>query len=168
MIKRIIRVSMRVLIALFSLASALPAQDQAGSRLWLDLNATIGSDPAAQIHLAPTGCWEGLLMSVRSGTTPSNSSNPAAPSRRRRMAQATVEVWDFALPEESLRHEAFRLFREDLLLSIKENWRFAPPTHGQIDAAIRGGGNGAGSDMAMVQSLQQRFNQLPPNGSPVK
>lgn len=167
MIKWIILILMRVLIALLSLAPALAAQTQVGSRLLLDLNTTIGSDPAAEIRLAPTGCWEGLLLGLTSGTA-SRPRTPAAPSRRRRMAEATVEVWDFALPEESTHHQTFRLFQVDLLLSIKENWRFAPPTHGQIDAAIRGGGHGAGSDMAMVQSLQQRFNRLPPNPSSIK
>jgi hypothetical protein len=159
---------MRVLIVWFALASVLPAQDKADSRLWLDLYTTLGSELFEQIYLTPTGCWKGLLMNRTSGTALSKPPIPAASSRRRRKAEATVEVWDFALPEESTRYQGFRLFKEDLLLSIKENWRFAPPTHGQIDAAIRGGGNGAGSDMAMVQSLQQRFNQLPPHGSPVK
>lgn len=168
MAKRTIIVSMRALIALIPLASTLLAQDMPRPRLWLDLSTTISSDPTAKIHLVPDGSWKGMLKSMTSGHAASNSRIPATPSRRHRRAEATVEVWDFALPEESLRHESFRLFRGDLLLSIKRNWPFAPPSHGQIDAAIRGGGNGTGSDMLMVQSLQQRFNRLPPNGSPVK
>jgi hypothetical protein len=157
-IKGGIIVSMRVLIALGSLASALLAQGQAGLRLRLDLNSTIGLDTAAQIQLVPMGSWKGLMAGAISGTVTPNASIRHAPSRPHRMAEATVEVWDFALPEESLRHETFRLFKEDLLLSIKRNWSFAPPSHGRIDLAIRGGdGKGGGTDMAMVQSLQQRF-----------
>ena len=168
-IRENIIVFMRVLIPVFAFASVVLAQGQAGPPPWLDLSTAIGSDAATQIHLVPTGSWKGLMLSVKSGTAPSNSSTRTTPSRRRRKAEATVEVWDFALPEESLRHEAFRLFREDLLLDIKRNWPLAPPSHGQIDLAIRGGdGMGGGTDMAMVQSLQTRFNRLPPNGSPVK
>jgi len=84
------------------------------------------------------------------------------------MPEATVEVWAFSFCE-SPREETFRLFREALLQSLQALWRFTPASHASIDAAIRAGnGRGGGGDMAMVQSLQQRFNALPPNGSPVR
>jgi hypothetical protein len=45
---------------------------------------------------------------------------------------------------------------------------FGQDSFPSLDMAIRGGGTaGMGSDMAMVQSLQQHFNRLPPSGSPV-
>lgn len=77
-----------------------------------------------------------------------------------------MEVWDVAF-HETRHQETFRLFMTGLLLSIRSHWRLAPPSHGRIDAGIRAGGYGAGADMAMVQSLQQRFNQLPPVASPL-
>ncbi|MBI1751714.1 MAG: hypothetical protein HY014_11890 [Acidobacteria bacterium] len=139
----------------------LAAQGPSAEALALGGRPPLGSDPAAQIQLVPTGSWAGLMLSV--------TAKPALapPPRRRRMAEATVEVWDVAF-RETPRQETFRLFREALLQSIRGIWRFAPPSHGRIDAGIRAGnGSGTGTDVAMVQSLQQRFNSLPPNGSPV-
>lgn len=156
---------MRIIIALVAFAFALAAQSQAGPHLWLNLNTDIGSDSMAQIRLAPKGCWEGLLLSVAAAAAPQP---PAPSSRRGRVAETTVEVWDVVFQETRFQ-ETFRLFRDHLLQSIQQNWQFAPPSHGRIDASIRArDGSGAGTDMAMVQSLQQRFNALPPNGSPVR
>lgn len=127
----------------------------------LEARMPLGADPAAQIRLVPPGSWAGLMLSA--------AAKPAAPpaSRRRRVAEATVEVWDVAF-RESPRQETFRLFREALIQSIRGIWRFAPPSHARIDAGIRAGdGRGGGTDAAMVRSMQQRFNSLPPNGSPV-
>ncbi|WLT31217.1 hypothetical protein [Geothrix sp. PMB-07] len=127
----------------------------------LDVRPQLGIDPAAQIQLVPAGSWAGLMLSV--------TTQPIHPpaSRRRRVAEATVEVWDVAF-RETPRQETFRLFREALIQSLRGIWRLAPPSHSRIDASIRAGnGSGAGTDTAMVQSLQQRFNSLPPNGSPV-
>ena len=144
---------MKALLMLL-LAPALWAQEPGTSTLGLG---------TAPIDLAPPGCRERLLLSLTQGaTTPKQK--PKASKCRRPVPEATVEVWDFAF-QETLTHETFRLFQEQLLLSIRENWRFAPPSHGRIDLAIQAGG--AGSDMKMAQSLQQRFNRLPPNGSPV-
>lgn len=134
---------------------------RASEPLKLDVHTKLQSDPATQIHLVPTGCWTGLMLSATTHPT------CVSPSRRR-LAEATVEVWDVAFREIS-RQETFRLFKEALFLSLRTMWRFAPPSHSRIDAAIRAGnGSGAGTDLSMVQSLQQRFNGLPPNGSPVQ
>lgn len=162
---------MRFLLFCCFLVPGLLAGGEADPCLKLAFSPSLGVDPTAEIHLIPSGSLKGLWLRLGAETrdlAPDPSSTPTTPARRHRMAQATVEVWDFALPEEPPRQQTFRLFREVLLLSIKDNWRFAPPSHGHIDAAIRGGGNGAGADMAMVKSLQQRFNSLPPNGSPVR
>jgi hypothetical protein len=88
-----------------------------------------------------------------------------------RTGEATVEVWDITF-HETLREETFRLFRDDLLVSIARALAQPISSNGQIDFAIIGGyiashGSAAGVDMAMVQSLQTRFNSLPPAGSPV-
>jgi hypothetical protein len=153
---------MRRSVILLSLASSLGAQDPTGTNLHLDLSTDLGSDPTAKVRLVPSGCWAGLMLSATARAT------PPMPSRRQRVAEATVEVWDIAY-HETRSQETFRLFKENLLLSIRAMWRFAPASHGQIDAAIRGGdGKGGSTDMAMVRSLVQRFNQLPPEGSPVK
>lgn len=154
-----------MVLVLMSLAPALAAQGQGGLQVGLDRHMALGSETPAEIPLTPKGCWEGLLLSVAAATTP----HPAAPpSGQRRVAEATVEVWDVVF-QETRSQETFRLFRDQLLLSIRQNWRFAPPSHGRIEAGIRAGdGRGGGTDMAMTQSLQQRFNALPPNGSPLR
>jgi hypothetical protein len=154
---------MKPLVFLF-LAPALWGQQAQG--LSQPFTSPFGQDSFPSLELAPTGRWEGLLLSVTEGAA-ATVQKPKASKRRRQVPEATVEVWDFAYQEPPAQ-ETFRLFREQLLLSIRSNWRFAPPSHGRIDLAIRGGGTaGMGSDMAMVQSLQQRFNRLPPSGSPV-
>ena len=150
-------VGMKPLVLLL-LAPALGAQQP--------FTSSLGQEPVTRIDLAPAGCWEGLLLSARQGVSVP-SQKPKA-SERTRIPEATVEILDFAY-QETRAQETFRLFREQLLLNIRENWRFAPPSHGRMDLAIRGSGlPGKGNDLAMVQSLHQRFNRLPPHGSPAQ
>jgi hypothetical protein len=156
---------MRKLIFLLLFPIVLFAQRQTVEKPVLNFNTTLGTDPVSQIHLVTPGCWNGLMMATTGTVLTSNLPNKKSNSHLHRIPEATVEVRDF-LFEEPIDKQTFRLFMKDLLLCIKQNWQFAPATHGQIDAAIRA--NGGGTDMAMVQSLQQRFNRLPPNGSPVK
>ncbi len=118
-------------------------------------------DPASRIRLAPKGCWEGLLLSSTSATPPT----------RKRKNEAIVEVWDVAF-HETPRQTTFRLFRDALLQDIAQALALPLASYAQQDMAIVGGyvarhGSGAGVDNVMVQALQNRFNALPPNGSPV-
>lgn len=151
---------MRIPVCLL-VASALVAQESASIPA-LVLTTDLGGDPTASILLAPRGCWEGLLLGSRM-----SHSSKAKP----RSGEATVEVWDIAF-HETQREQTFRLFRDDLLLSLARALAQPIPSNGQIDFAIVGGyiathGSAAGVDMAVVQSLQTRFNALPPAGSPV-
>ncbi|MBK9797839.1 MAG: hypothetical protein IPP58_15435 [Holophagaceae bacterium] len=127
----------------------------------LDLRPELGADPAGLIRLAPTGCWDGLFR----GLAP----RPAA-AHPRRLGEATVEVLDF-LPLDWGRHEALlehrALFRERLLkafalpppklqsLELSEIMQSDPTQPQKLD-------------LTKVKSMQDRFNRLPPGGSPVK
>ena len=133
-----------------------------GRGLTLNLKTALEEDPASRILLAPKGCWDGLLL---------RSTAPSPPVRKRKN-EATVEVWDVAF-HESPRQETFRLFREALLLDIAQALALPLTSYAQQDLAIIGGyvarhGSAAGVDNAVVQALQNRFNALPPNGSPVR
>jgi hypothetical protein len=151
---------MRILFS-FLLPLSLAAQG-AGKDLDLDLRTRLGTDPLAAITLMLPGCWNGLLLG--SSTAPVKQTRRSTPGR-------TVEVWDFALRESTL-ETGFRLLRADLREKLSRAWEAPPPVHGQIELGILSGtvaaqGNLVGVDQTIVLSLQERFNQLPPNGSPV-
>jgi hypothetical protein len=127
----------------------------------LELRTRLGSDPLARIQLAPQGCF-----------LPATAQDPA-PKTRQHTGEATVEVWDFALRDESPREAGFRLFFGDLRQRLSRALAVPLPDHGQTELAILAGcvasqGNTVGVDMIMVQSLQERFNRCPPNGSPAR
>lgn len=147
-------------------ASLLVAQEPAAIPT-LDLRTDLGGDAMARILLAPRGCWEGLLLSAQAA----RGAKPQSRSRTR-SGEATVEVWDVTF-HETPRETTFRLFRDALLASIAQALKLPMPSHGKIDLAILGSyvashGSAAGVDTAMVQSLQNRFNALPPNASPMR
>ncbi len=152
---------MRVPLASLLLAPILAAQGQGSLDLSLDLHTELGADPAALIRLAPPGCWDGLFQGLV----------PRPPTvHPRRLAEATVEVVDF-LPTGWLRRETFlehqTLFRERLLkafalpppklqsLELSEFMQSDPTQPQKLD-------------LTKVKSMQDRFNRLPPGGSPVK
>jgi len=152
-------------IALLSLLLSLPlsAQAQPPSALRLDFKTFLGRDPLSQIQLNYPGCWDGLLLGAKA---------PHRITSKRGQAGATVEVWDL-LPPESPRQETLRLFRSDLAQRLARAFAAPPADNAQVDLAILMGcvaaqGNAAGVDMTMVQSLQERYNAMPPNGSPVR
>lgn len=152
---------MRTLLCTLFLASSLTAQGPGGVDLFLDLRTELGLDPAAQIRLAPPGCGDGLILSA--------ASQPVRP-KQRRPAEATVEVWDRAL-RESPQHEAFGLYHITLRQRLSKALELPPPSHGFIELGefmASDPGSPQKLDLTRVQSMQQRFNQLPPNGSPVK
>lgn len=127
----------------------------------LDLRPELGADPAGLIRLAPIGCWDGLFQ----GLTP----RPAA-VRPRRLGEATVEVTDFLLPdggrqESFLEHRA--LFRERLLKAFA----LPPPKLQSLELSELMQSDPSQPqklDLTRVKSMQDRFNRLPPGGSPVK
>lgn len=132
-----------------------------GLGLTLNLKTALDEDPTSRIRLAPKGCWEGLLL---------RSASPSPPARKRKN-EAIVEVWDVAF-QETPRQATFRLFRDALLQDIARALALPLASYAQQDLAIIGGyvarhGSAAGVDNVVVQSLQNRFNALPPNGSPV-
>ena len=86
------------------------------------------------------------------------------------MAEATVEVWDLAPPELG-RAATFSLFLDTLRRSLSRAWETPPPSHQAIelvDFVLSDPSNPQKLDLTKVQSMQERFNRLPPNGSPGK
>jgi hypothetical protein len=133
-----------------------------GEGLGLDLRRELGSDPTTRIHLITSGCWDGLLLS------------PAAPQTvrmwQRRRAEATVEVWDVAF-QESLGNRTFHLFFEDLRSRLLRAFASPPASHGAIELSqfmLSDPANPQQTNLNTVRSLQDRYNRLPPNGSPVR
>jgi hypothetical protein len=133
----------------------------AGPDLSLDLRTDLGSDPAARIRLVPPGIWNGLLLAARA---------PARPAARRRgLPEATVEVADF-LPPANPRAEAFHLYAVGLRERLLRGFQAPPPSQGAIDLAEFMAADPSRPDAANLdraRSLQERYNRLPPNGSPV-
>jgi hypothetical protein len=140
---------------------ALSQANQPTAELTLNLRTMLGSDPLAGILLVRPGHWGGL--------TPVVASPPGKPTRRR-VAEATVEVWDLAPPEWG-RAATFSLYMDTLRRSLTKAWEAPPPSHQAIELAeimLSDPSNPQKLDLTRVQSMQERFNRLPPNGSPVK
>jgi hypothetical protein len=152
---------MRLLICLL-LPWCLVAQTPAPTRDWtLDLRTDLGADPVGGILLAPPGCWDGALL---------GAAIVPAPPTRRRPAEATVEVWDLAL-RESAKGTAFGLYLGALRQRLTRAMELPPPRHGALelsDLMLSDPSNPQKLDLTKVKSMQDRFNRLPPSGSPVK
>ena len=147
---------MRALACL--LLPALLAAQEPGPAL--DLHTELGTDPHARIRLAPPGCWDGLLL---------GAARPVKPARRG-VAGATVEVWDLALREAPDR-ATFGLYLEGLRSRLARGFAAPPPSHGKLELAELVGSDPSSPqklDLTKVKSMQERFNRLPPNGSPVR
>jgi hypothetical protein len=139
------------------LASSLLAQ--APEAYVLDLEGHLGDEAASQIQFAPPGCFEGLMVGALRPTPP----------KVLRPGEATVEVWDLALRDDPVQ-ERQRLFLRSLQAHTAQALQFPPPSHGALDLAAFMTSNPARPqllDLSRVRSLQDRFNRLPPNGSPV-
>lgn len=152
---------MRVLLCLLlpwclSAQAPLPRPE-----LTLDLHTALGSEPFSGLRLAPRGCWDGLLLGTRA--------QPAPPPRRR-SAEATVEVWDLAL-REAPNSLTFSFYLGTLRQRLSKAFEQPPPSHQAIelgDIMLNDPSQPQKLDLTKVMSLQDRFNRLPPNGSPVK
>ena len=153
---------MRALYCLL-LPLTLAAQDpRPVEGLTLDLRTELGSDPTARIALVSPGCWEGLVLSAGA------LQSPRKPRLRR--AEATVEVWDVAF-QESPRSQAFNLYLADFRSRLLRALANPPESHAAIELGelmLSDPGNPQGLNLTTVRSLQERFNRLPPNGSPVR
>lgn len=146
---------MRTLICLLLLAPSLAAQAAEG----LDLRTDLGTDPVTQIRLVTPGCWDGLILG--------RTTRPARPEPRR-PAEATVEVWDLAL-REAPRQRSFDLYLGTLRERLSR--ALVLPKHQALELAevmLSDPSNPQKLDLTKVKSMQERFNKLPPNGSPVK
>lgn len=129
--------------------------------LVLDLGSDLGTDPMSRIQLTPAGCWNGLILGA--------VARPMPPDRKR-AGEATVEVWDL-LPPSRPRAEAFTLYLDALRERLAKAWLAPPPSHGFIELAEIMANDPSSPqklDITKVKSMQDRFNRLPPNGSPVK
>ncbi len=148
---------MRTLICLLLLTPSLVAQGVDG----LDLRTDLGTDPIGQIHLVTPGCWDGLILG--------RTIRPARPEQRR-PAEATVEVWDLAL-REAPRQRSFDLYLGALQERLSRALALPPPKHQSLELTelmLSDPSNPQKLDLTKVKSMQERFNKLPPNGSPVK
>ncbi len=149
---------MRAILGLL-LPLSLAAQGT-GVELSLDLHPRLGSDPLAAITLIQSDSWNGLLLG--SPTAPLKQSRQTTPGK-------TVEVWDFALHESPL-GMGFRLLRSDLREKLSRAWEAPPVKHQSLelnDFMQSDPSNPQELDLTRVRSMQERFNRLPPSGSPV-
>ncbi len=152
---------MRILIGLL-LPGLLTAQEPVpatGSPM--ALRKSLGVMPDALIQLAPPGCWDQLIL---------GSVFQPAPPARRGLAEATVEVWDVAL-RESTREAIFGFFLGTLRQRLSRAWELPPASHQALELSEIMLGDPSSPqklDLTKVKSLQDRFNALPPNGSPVR
>jgi hypothetical protein len=147
------------MVSILALLLALPLAAQVPD-LRIDLRTELGEDPTAHISLAPPGCWDGLLL---------KAPTPPPPQSKRRTGEATVEVWDFAL-RTTARETAFRNYLLDLRQRLQKGFRQPPPSHGVIELGeimASDPSNPQHLDPTKTRSMQDRFNRLPPNGSPV-
>ncbi len=138
---------------------ALPLAAQGATGLTLDLRTSLGSDPEGRIQLVHPGDW--------SAWTP----RPLRPVRRPPPGTpgATVEVVDM-LPPEIRRAEALARFRLDLHRRLEQAFRTPPPDNASVDLALLMRTDPAHPEtggLAMVRSLQDRFNPPPSDGMPV-
>ena len=152
---------MRTLICLL-LPALLGAQESVPEpRLVLDLQSQLSRDPLAAIRLVPPGCWESLVQGSPLARTPPT---------HQRSGEATVEVWDVA-SQLSLRSETFGFYLRNLRTQLSKALAVPPPSHQAIELSEIMGSDPTQPqmlDLIKVKSLQERFNRLPPNGSPVK
>lgn len=145
------------------LALALAAQGEPGLHLdlRLDLRTALGTEPQDQIRLAPRGCWDGMVLGNRARTP--------GPTRRV-TGEATVSVWDL-LPPDGPRGETFGLYLGTLRERLSRALALPPPVHGALELSEFMGsdpGQPQKLDLQKVKSMQERFNRLPPAGSPVR
>ena len=81
-----------------------------------------------------------------------------------------MEVWDFA-PREAPRDGAFGLFLGNLRQRLSKAWELPPASHQALELSeimLSDPSSPQKLDLTRVKSMQDRFNVLPPNGSPVK
>ncbi len=150
---------MRILCCLL-LASILAAQaPEPGFGGPPDHWSALSADPVAGIQLAPPGCWAGLLLGAAAGLP-----------RRQLGSEATVEVWDL-LPPGSPRRETFSLYLGGLRERLSRAFAQPPPKLQALelsDIMQSDPSQPQKLDLTKVKAMQERFNRLPPNGSPVK
>lgn len=147
--------------SVFALLLALPLA-AASPELRLDLRTSLGTDPGTAILLAPPGIWEGLLLATLA--QPKRSGNP------RSTQEATVEVTDFAL-RTSARELGFAVYFQNLRQRLLRGFQLPPPSHGKIELAEFVSSDPSRPqdlERIRVRSLQERFNRVPPSGSPVQ
>ena len=112
------------------------------------------------IALVLPGSWNGLLLGR--ATAPLKQTRRSTPGK-------IVEVWDFALRESPL-DTGFRLLRSDLQEKLNRAWEVPPAKHQSLELSEfmqSDPSRPQDSDLTCVQSMQERFNRLPPSGSPV-
>lgn len=150
---------MHLRAALPLLATVLLA---AAPDLRMDLRTDLGSDPAAQIRLVPPGIWDGLLLGSRT---------PAPPPRNHRdRPGATVAVSDFLTPSHP-RAESLRLYVADLRERLLRGFQAPPPSQGALELREFMESDPSHPELSTLertQSMQERYNRVPPNGSPVE
>jgi hypothetical protein len=86
------------------------------------------------------------------------------------MGEATVEVWDL-LPPDSPRRESFALYLRLLQERLSRALTQPPPKLQALELSELMANDPSQPqklDLTKVKSMQEHFNRLPPNGSPVR
>ena len=119
----------------------------------------LGSDPRVQIQLTAPDWSTRILLG-----------GPIRTARRERKGTvgATVEVWDYALPEFQT-FETFVAFKERLHKNLRKAYQHAPMSYASYDLSLlmeymAAHGSTAGIDMVNVQNMLSRYGSANPGG----
>ena len=119
----------------------------------------LGSDPRVQVQLTAPGWSTRILLGgpIR-----------AAKRERKGTQGATVEVWDYALPEFQT-FETFVAFNERLHKTLQMAYQHAPMSYASYDLSLlmeymAAHGSTAGIDMVNVQNMLSRYGSANPGG----
>ena len=119
----------------------------------------LGSDSEMQVQLIAPGWSTRILLS-----------GPIRTAKRERKATvgATVEVWDYSLPEFQT-FETFVAFKERLHKTLQKVYQHAPMSYASYDLSLlmeymAAHGSTAGIDMVNVQNMLSRYGSANPGG----
>ena len=119
----------------------------------------LGSDSRVQLQLTAPGWSTRILLGAPISTA----------KRDRKSTQgATVDVWDYALPEFQT-FETFVSFKDRLHKTLQKAYQHAPMSYASYDLSflmdyVATHGSTAGIDMVNVQNMLSRYGSANPGG----
>jgi hypothetical protein len=156
-----VRILLGFLVATVLVAQTTPAKP--GLPLTFNLNRPfaygLGGETADQFQLAAPG-WSLRILQ--------NGPIRQAKGVRKGTPGATVEIWDYALPEFE-NFEQFLAFKERLNNNLRKAFLHAPMDYAAYDLAllmnyVAAKGSAAGIDMINVQNMLSRYGSANPAG----